>query len=178
MTYVTDESSPSTTEQVKERVQDVTQQAKGQTRDKLRDQIDTHSTKAGEQVRSTAQAVRQASAKLREEGQETPAKVVEQVASRAERLGGYLSEADGSRILRDVESFARRQPWLFVGGSAVVGFFGSRFMKASSSRRYQESGYASPPERQATAAPALPIAAVEATDDSYVVGGAPRGVTD
>jgi hypothetical protein len=59
------------------------------------------------------------------------------VAERSERLGSYLTRADGDQILRDVEDLARKQPWLFVGGSAVVGFLASRFMKASSSNRYQ-----------------------------------------
>jgi ElaB/YqjD/DUF883 family membrane-anchored ribosome-binding protein len=178
MTNVTDESSQSTTEQVKERVQDVAQQAKGETREQLRKQIDTRSTEAGEQVRSTAHAVRRASAQLREEGQETPAKVVDQAADRAERLGTYLTEADGGRILRDVEDFARRQPWLFVGGSAVVGFFASRFMKASSSRRYQEDGYISPAEGPAPASRhALPGPAMEAAHGFYVGPGEPAAAT-
>jgi ElaB/YqjD/DUF883 family membrane-anchored ribosome-binding protein len=139
MASTTDASSQSTTEQVKERVQDVAQQAKGRTGDQLREQIDTRSSQAGEQVRSTAQAVRQTSSKLREDGQELPAKALDQVASHGERLGGYLAESDSDRILRDVENMARSQPWLFVGGSAVLGFLASRFMKASSGRRYRES---------------------------------------
>jgi ElaB/YqjD/DUF883 family membrane-anchored ribosome-binding protein len=143
MASTTDASSQSTTEQVKERVEDVAQQAKGRTGDQLREQIDTRSSQAGEQVRSTAQAVRQTSSKLREDGQEMPAKALDQLASHGERLGDYLAESDGGRILRDVENVARSRPWLFVGGSAVVGFLASRFMKASSGRRYRESDGAS-----------------------------------
>jgi ElaB/YqjD/DUF883 family membrane-anchored ribosome-binding protein len=173
MSNVTDESSQSTTEQVKEKVQDVPQQAKGQTRDQLRDQIDTRSTQAGEQLRSAAQAVRRASAQLREEGQETPAKVVDQLADRAERLGGYLTEADGSRILRDVERFARRQPWLFVGGSAIVGFFASRFMKASSSRRFEESDPSPVYGRASRSTSALSSAATQDAGGYYVAEGEP-----
>ena len=187
MTNLTDESSQSTTEQVKERVQDAAQQAKGQTREQLREQIDTRSTQAGEQVRSTAHAVRRASAQLREEGHETPAKVVDQVVDRAERLGTYLTEADGGRILRDVESFARRQPWLVVAGSAVAGFFASRFMKASSSRRYHEDGYVSPAEGTAASPPhGLPVATVDGLYESHVgseepavpTGGVSRGFAE
>ena len=142
MTGVTDErtESQSATEQVKERVQDVAGQAKGQTREQLRRSDQQRSTQAGEQVSSAAQALRRTSEQLRTEGKERAAKVVDGVADRSERLGSYLTRADGDRILRDVEDFARRQPWLFVGsGSAVVGFLASRFMKASSSGRYQSS---------------------------------------
>ena len=127
----------SATEQVKERVQDVAEQAKGQTREQLRTQINARSTQAGEQVSSTAEAMRRTSEQLRSEGKDRAAKVIDGVADRGERLGSYLTRADGDQILRDVEDFARKQPWLFVGGSAVAGFLASRFMKASSSSRYQ-----------------------------------------
>jgi ElaB/YqjD/DUF883 family membrane-anchored ribosome-binding protein len=142
MTNVTDAraQTPSATEQVKDRVQDVAEQAKGQTRAQLREQINTRSTKAGEQISSTAGAMRRAGEQLRTEGNESVAKAVDGLADRGERLGGYLRQADGEQILRDVEGFARRQPWVFVGGSAVVGFLASRFMKASSRSRYQNSG--------------------------------------
>jgi hypothetical protein len=66
--------------------------------------------------------------------------VAEQVADRAESFGSYLRDADGERLLRDVEDVARRQPWLIAAGGLALGFAASRFLKASSSRRYQ-SGY-------------------------------------
>ena len=149
MTGVTDEKaeSQSATEQVKERVQDVAGQAKGQGREQLRSQIGQRSTQAGEQVSSAADGMRRASEQLRTEGKEGVAKVVDGVADRGEKLGSYLTRADGDQVLRDVEDLARRQPWLFVGASAVVGFLASRFMKASSSGRYhsraQQGGYPS-----------------------------------
>ena len=149
MTGVADErtESQSATEQVKERVQDVAGQAKGQGREQLRNQISQRSTQAGEQVSSAADAMRRTSEQLRTEGKDSVAKVVDGVADRGEKLGSYLTRADGDQVLRDVEDLARRQPWLFVGASAVVGFLASRFMKASSSGRYQsraqQGGYPS-----------------------------------
>lgn len=139
MANMTDEreQSSSATEQVKERVQEVAEQAKGQTGKQLRDQINTRSTQAGEQVGSTATAIRGTSEQLRSEGNDGAAKVIDGVADRGDRLGSYLREADGEQILRDIEDLGRKQPWLFVGGSAVIGFLASRFMKASSSVRYQ-----------------------------------------
>jgi ElaB/YqjD/DUF883 family membrane-anchored ribosome-binding protein len=122
---------------VKEQVQDAAAQAKGQTREQLRGQIDCRSTQVGEQLSSTAQAVRRAAAELRDDGKEGSAKLVDGLAGRGEQLGSYLSRADGDQLLRDVEDLGRKQPWLFVGASAVVGFLASRFMKASSSSRYQ-----------------------------------------
>ena len=74
---------------------------------------------------------------LRGQGKDTPARVAEQVADRAESLGSYLRDADGERLLRDAENVARRQPWLVAAGGLALGFAASRFLKASSSRRYQ-----------------------------------------
>jgi ElaB/YqjD/DUF883 family membrane-anchored ribosome-binding protein len=156
MTGVTDErtESQSATQQVKERVQDVAGQAKGQTREQLRAQISQRSTQAGEQVSSAADAMRQASGQLRNDGKDSVARIVEAVADRSEKLGSYLTRADGDQILRDIEDLARRQPWLFVGSSAVAGFLASRFLKASSSGRYQtrsqQGGY---PSRDLAGAP-------------------------
>jgi ElaB/YqjD/DUF883 family membrane-anchored ribosome-binding protein len=134
------EETQSPVAQVKEQVQDAAAQAKGQTLEQVRGQIDSRSTQVGEQLSSTAQAVRRAGVQLREEGKEGPAKIVEGLAERGERLGSYLSRADGNQLLGDVEGLGRKQPWLFVGGSAVVGFLAARFLKASSRSRYQSYG--------------------------------------
>ena len=81
---------------------------------------------------------------LRGQGKDTPARVAEQVADRAESFGSYLRDADGERLLRDVEDVARRQPWLVAAGGLALGFAASRFLKASSSRRYQTGADRSP----------------------------------
>jgi hypothetical protein len=134
----------SPTEQVKDQVrdkaqlaQDKTRGALGQVRGRLRDQVDQRSTLAGDQVQSAAQDVRKVAEQLRGQGKDTPARVAEQVADRAESFGSYLRDADGERLLGDVEAFARRQPWLVAASGLALGFAASRFLKASSSRRYQ-----------------------------------------
>jgi hypothetical protein len=151
----------STTDQVKDQVkekaqlaQEKAQGALGQARGQLRDQIDQRSTQAGDQVQSAAQDVRKVAEQLRGQGKDTPARVAEQVADRAESLGTYLRDADGERLLRDVEDVARRQPWLVAASGLVLGFAASRFLKASSSRRYQsppDRSYASPSRYDAAA---------------------------
>jgi hypothetical protein len=124
----------SATEQVKGLVQDVTAEAKDSTGQQLREQIASRSTQMGEQLTGTVAPLRRAADQLRSEQSETPAKLIEWSTDRAERLGHYLKEADSDRILRDVEAFGRRQPWVMLTGSVVAGFFASRFVKASSSR--------------------------------------------
>jgi hypothetical protein len=147
--------SESATEQVKERVQDATAKAKRGTREQLRAQLTARSTQMGEQLTGTVAPMRRAADQLRSEQREAPAKLIEGVTDRTEGIGRYLMEADGDRILRDVDGFARRQPWLTVTGSMVAGFFASRFVKASSSNAPRPSNE---PSRQAERAPALPQA--------------------
>jgi len=128
----------SAAEQAKQKVQDTTQQAAGQARGKLREQVDQRSTQAGEQISTTADDVRSIAQQLREQGKDQPAKLAEQAADRAQGLGDYLKRADGDAILRDVEDFGRRQPWAVMFGGLAAGFLASRFLKASSSRRYEQ----------------------------------------
>jgi hypothetical protein len=137
----------STTEQVKDQVSDKAQVAQdkargalGQVRGRLGEQVDQRSTWAGDQLHSTAQDVRSMAEQLRNQGKDTPARMVEQVADRADSFGNYLRNADGERLLGDVEAFARRQPWAVVAGGLALGFAASRALKASSSRRHR-AGY-------------------------------------
>ncbi|MDQ3936268.1 MAG: hypothetical protein M3340_16740 [Actinomycetota bacterium] len=128
----------SSAEQAKERAQEVAGQAKEQAGGKLREQVDERSKQAGEQVSTTATDLRSVGEELRKQGKDTPAKLAEQAAERTDRLGSYLTESDADTILRDVEDLARKQPWAVVAGGLVLGFAASRFLKASSSRRYSE----------------------------------------
>jgi hypothetical protein len=123
------------TDQAKEKAQEAAQQAKSQ----FHDQVAQRSTDAGQRVNGTAGDLRSVAQSLRSEGKDQPAKVAEQAADRAERLGSYLEQSDADRILRDVEDYARRQPWVVGLGAAALGFAAARFMKASSDQRYEQS---------------------------------------
>jgi ElaB/YqjD/DUF883 family membrane-anchored ribosome-binding protein len=140
--------------QAQQQVQEKAQEIRGQAEIRVRDQVDRRSTEAGEQVQAIGQALRRSSEQLRREGKDTPAGVVEQVARRADDLGGYLQAANADRILGDIEDFARQRPWLTGAAGALAGFVASRFVKASSSRRYdayRESQLGVPEQREITA---------------------------
>ena len=130
--------SGSTTEQAKEKAKQQAQQATGQAKGALRSQVDQRSTEAGERVGGFASDVRTVGDQLRQQGKDQPAKLADQAADRAERLGDYLKGSDADRILQDVEDFGRRQPWAVIGGGVVLGLMASRFLKASSSSRYEQ----------------------------------------
>ena len=137
-------------QEVAGQAKDKAQEAAGQAKGRVRDQVDQRSTEAGKQVSTTASDIRSVGEQLREQGKDQPAKLAEQAADRADKLGSYLTDSDADTILSDVEDFARKQPWAVVAGGLALGFAASRFLKASSSQRYQQrsagtsAGYSSP----------------------------------
>jgi ElaB/YqjD/DUF883 family membrane-anchored ribosome-binding protein len=133
------DESTSKADEAKEQVQEKAKEGVGQARERVREQVDQRSTQAGEQVRSSASDARAVAEELRRQGKDAPARYAEQAADRAERLGDYLRDADGDQILRDVERYARRNPWAVVAGGIALGFTASRLLKASSRERYRES---------------------------------------
>ena len=118
----------------------------------VREQLDQRSTQAGEQVQAVGHALQSGVEQLRSEGKDVPAKVMAQVAERAEDLGAYLRSSQADQMLMDLERFARRRPWVTAGVGALAGFVASRFVKASADRRYKSSqsnggGYVSQAQR-------------------------------
>jgi hypothetical protein len=118
-------------------VQEKTHELRGEAGGRVREQVDQRSTQAGQQVRAVGAALRQSSERLRTEGKDGPATVVEQIGRRADDVGGYLERANADRLLGDVEDFARRRPWLVGAVALAAGFATSRLLKASSTRRYE-----------------------------------------
>jgi hypothetical protein len=167
--------APTTTEHVKEQVTQraevAKEQARGaaeQARGRFRDQVDQRSTQAGERLAGTAADARSVAEELRRQGKDAPASLVEQAAGQADRAADYLKQASGDRILRDVEDFARSKPWAVAAGGLALGFATSRFLKASSSRRYREAAGGYP--RQATA---VTYPEETQTTATYPAGGVP-----
>ena len=109
----------------------------GEANFQIREQLDQRSTQAGEQLQSIGKTLQSGANQLRSEGKDVPARVVEEVARRADDVGGYLRSAEADRILGDIEGFARTRPWLTAGVGALAGFLASRFVKASGNRRYE-----------------------------------------
>jgi hypothetical protein len=139
-------SNGGATEQAQDKAKEVAGQAQEKARDagqqvrgRVSEQVDQRSTQAGEQIRGTAGDVRSFAQQMREQGKDKPAQYAEQAADRAERLGGYLEDADGDRILGDVERFGRSNPWTVVAGGLALGFAASRMLKASSNERYRST---------------------------------------
>jgi hypothetical protein len=162
--------------QAKEKAQEAGQQA----RDKVRQQVDQRSTDAGERVTSAAGDARIVAQELRRQGKDASARYAEEAADRVERVGNWLAESDGDRILRDVERFGRRNPWAVVAGGLALGFAASRLLKASSGERYSRSladGQARAPALEGSddGAPSYPQVAPAGGITPEPVGARPAG---
>ncbi|MEA2664682.1 MAG: hypothetical protein QOI11_1626 [Candidatus Eremiobacteraeota bacterium] len=125
-------------------VRQTAQQAVDQSKSFLGKQVDGKTTEIGQQIGSVAQELRSVGDQLKQSPIAGPvAGYVDQGVEYVERLGRYLQDADSDRLIGDLESFARQQPWAVAAGALVVGFAASRFLKTSSTRRYRAGGYGS-----------------------------------
>ena len=117
----------------------------------LRDQLDQRSRQAGAQTRSFAETLRRTGSDLQRDGNSGGRLAVE-AADRIERLGGYLEQRSGDELMRDIETFARRRPWMLAGLGMLAGIAGARFMKASSEQRHSAYRREEWPSRSPSAA--------------------------
>jgi hypothetical protein len=162
----------STAEQAKQKAQEGAQQAKRG----LRDQVDQRSTEAGERVGTVANDARSVADELRRQGKDQPAKLAEQAAQRAESLGDYLQRSDSDTILGDIEDFGRKRPWAVIAGGLALGFAASRFLKASSSRRYEQSWEQKRPAGALTSGAPTTRTGLAADDATAGYGGTGAGL--
>lgn len=126
---------------VREQAQEKAQEVASKTSDRARAQVDQRSTELGQRVGSTADDIRTIGQQLRDQGKDQPAKLAEQAAGHVERAGAWLRDSDSDRLLADVEDFGRRRPWAFALGGLALGIAAGRFLKASSTQRYETRRY-------------------------------------
>jgi hypothetical protein len=101
--------------------------AKQQVQSLLGDQQHAAATGLGD----FAQALRKVAREMGDGKQGNTSRLVEGAAERLERFSGSLKEKDLDGIVRDVESFARRQPVAFFGAAVAAGFLAMRFLKST-----------------------------------------------
>ena len=135
---MSDQNNKNVSEQAQEQAQAAAEKIKNKAQEARRGaekQAEAEATKRKSQVvtqvRGVAQALHKAGEQLREENQDDLAGYTEQIASRVEQVSDYLDEQGVRGIARDVESFARKQPALFLGGAVALGVVGARFLKSS-----------------------------------------------
>ena len=143
---------PSQPAEVVDKIQEKGKDVAGQVQERAFAQAADQLGKVSENLGSVAEAARSAGAQLRQKDQGFVAQYVDQAAEQIDRFAGYLEHKQPDELLGDAESFARRQPVLFLGGAFALGVLAARFLKSTSapsarSRSYDyrnpyESGYA------------------------------------
>ena len=103
------------------------------TKDSARSVLGNQQKAAASGLGQFAGALRKAAREMGDGGEQAPmSRMIESAADGLERFSGSLRERDLDGLVRDVESFARRQPVVFFGAAIAAGFLAMRFMKASS----------------------------------------------
>jgi glucan phosphorylase len=148
-------------QEVAGQAQEKARDAAGKAQEGLRQQVDERSTKAGEQVVSTAQDLRSVGEELRKQGKDTPAKLADRAAEQTEKVGSYLKGKGPDEMLHDVEDFGRQRPWAVMAGGLALGVLAARFLKASSRNRYQQQAGSRPQVPRTTTPPPINRSAVE-----------------
>ncbi len=126
-------------EELKDTVRESSTQLSSTARDWVQQEADQRTTAIGSQARTIADAMRETSSRLNDDGQSQAARMTDMVADRVDQAASYLEQTDGERLMRDVQDMARRNPWAFAAGGLLVGFAASRFMKASRSNEYDST---------------------------------------
>lgn len=96
----------------------------------------------GEQQRAAAGSVGEFAGALRRAARDSgdnsaAARIAETAADTLQSFSESLRSKDLDALVRDAESFARRQPLAFIGAAAVVGYLAVRFLKASDPARQE-----------------------------------------
>jgi hypothetical protein len=150
--------------QAKEQVKDLASQAKDQTvelayqaKDQVTDLVAEQKARAAERLGGLAGALHEAAQRLEQRDADGFGRYAHRAADQMDRVSRYLRDKDLPMLVRDTETFARRHPDIFLGGSLFAGVLLARFLKSSAERRspwpdelstrpvaerYRSSGYA------------------------------------
>lgn len=130
--------SDSGSSEVRERARELVKDAKetgqklvSQAGERARTGIDDTKHRAARELDSVANALRGCGGDLGSQEDSMLAPYVERVADQVGRVANMLETRTVNEIARDVESFARRNPAVFLGGCFAVGMLAARFLKSS-----------------------------------------------
>lgn len=136
--------SRSAAAQVKDEAKGLASEAKnevvgmaGQAREHVQHLVGERKDLAADQLGSFAGSLRDAARKLEdgEGGATALGRYATTAAAQVDRVSRYLRDRDMTSFVRDAETFARRHPDVFLGGTFIAGLILARFFKASERRQ-------------------------------------------
>lgn len=147
-------SANNTVQQVKDQAKSLAHDAKeevsnvaGQARNQVQGLVTQQKDRVADQLGSLAGVLRDTGNQLGQKLAETPGnnsldlgRYAGQAADRVDRISSYLRDHELGDVLRDAETFARRRPDVFLGGTFLAGLLLARFLKASGNAENLETG--------------------------------------
>jgi hypothetical protein len=132
----------SSTDAIKGQGSDLVDAAKdvaSQATDRLKDAVNDRKSSGAEYVGSLADTMRRAA---REFDTDLPiaGTYIRKAASQIEGVSDHIRNGNLNDVVRNAQSFARRQPTAFLGLAVLAGFGAVRFLKSSSSDEGSSSG--------------------------------------
>jgi hypothetical protein len=146
-------TNPGTVQQVKDQAKSLAHDAKeevtnvaGQARDQVQGLVTQQKTRVADQLGSLAGVLRDTGNQLGQKLGDKPVDSLDlggyagKAADQVDRLSHYLRDRELGDVVRDAETFARRRPELFLGGTFIAGLLLARFLKASGDAENLETG--------------------------------------
>jgi ElaB/YqjD/DUF883 family membrane-anchored ribosome-binding protein len=127
--YQTNTSSTEDTD-VRQKVEETASTVVDQAAQVASTQVKTQKERAASTLDAVAKTLYETGTGMREQ-QPQLASLADQAASRVVDASAYLREHEVSDLVREAESFAKREPVLFMGAAFAIGFMAARFIKAS-----------------------------------------------
>jgi len=130
-------------DQAKSQVSQLTDQAKdqlAQATDKAKEIAGQQKEVVANQFVAVADAIDKVAGDL-EESNAPGANYVRIIADNAQQLSANVRDKDVSELLNMAQDFGRRQPVVFMGAAALLGFAASRFLMASAQRVQPVASY-------------------------------------
>ncbi len=121
------------TQDVTSKAQELGSEAKNAIRTEADRAANTARDAAVDKARNVANAADAAASEF--EPGSLQARAAQQVADQVEGFANKLRSSDLQTVTRDVSDFARKNPALFIGAAAMLGFAATRFLKARDPQR-------------------------------------------
>lgn len=133
-------SDPNLKKAAKEQVSELANEARDAIHDKATETAAEAQNAAADSVQSYADAASAAASRFDPDTMQ--AEAVRHLADRIEGFARDIRTTELDELIRNTSNFARRNPMLFIGAAAALGFVATRFLKAQPTPRYQSHGSA------------------------------------
>ena len=136
----TAESTKNTTKDFYGQAKDTAGQVYETAAEKTKSTIEEQKTNFATGLTSIADTIKQVGGTLREANEQSgitdlTAKYSDTLAQQIEQVSRYFDNKDLREMARDVETFARRNPAVFIGSAFAIGLLAARFLKSSNSNQ-------------------------------------------